>query len=365
MNNALILVVDDQASNIQAVGALLTRAGYEVMPALSGTQALARTAQRLPDLVLLDMQMPEMNGFELCEKLKADPRSQDVPVIFLTASHERELLVRAFEQGAVDYVTKPFVAEELLARVKTHLELKSARDHLAMLARERADLTQIVAHDLKNPLSGILLTADLLERSSGKPERMAELIGGLRDSANRCLQFIDGYLGRWAQSETPRRLDLENFDLAAVLRAAAADLKHKAESKRMRIALQIEDDPEVEANALAVRHVIENLVSNALRYAPEGSVIDIACATGRSGMAKLSVMDRGPGIAPEAREKLFKRYVRLAGSEGVAHSSGLGLAIAKEELDRMGGHLWYEPRDGGGACFSLVLPLAGQAEKSP
>lgn len=356
MNKALILVVDDQAANIQAVGALLAKNGYEVMPALSGEQALARVAQKTPNLVLLDMQMPGMNGFEVCARLKADAATADIPIIFLTASHEREILVHAFAQGAVDYVTKPFMPEELLARVKTHVELKAARDHLVTIARERAELTQIVAHDLKNPLTSILFTADMLERSQSKPERLPELVRGLRDSANRCVSFIDGYLGRWAQSDTPRRLELAAFPLARCVIQAAEGLKLKAENRRMRIAVQLLDEPTVRANEIALQHVLENLISNALRYAPEGSTVDVECSTGRSGMAKVSVMDRGPGVAEADRNKLFKRYTKLANAEGVAHSSGLGLAIAKEEMDRMGGHLWYEERDGGGACFSLVLP---------
>ena len=358
MNRSLVLVVDDRAINIQTVGALLTRAGYEVMPALSGEQALSRCAQRLPDLILLDMQMPGMDGFEVCRRLKADTDTRHLPVIFLTASHEREKLVQAFAEGAVDYVTKPFVAEELLARVKTHLELKAARDHLAQLARERADLTQIVAHDLKNPLTSILFTADMLTRSSDKPERQAELIGGLRESVHRCLEFIDGYLGRWAQSDTPRPVDVQSFESGPILQAAVEGLTPAAAAKNMQIALSAAHAPAVLGNASALRRVLDNLISNALRYAPAGSAIDVHCITGKSGMAKISIMDRGPGIPADRQQQLFKRYVRLATTEQVAHSSGLGLAIAKEEVDRMGGHLWYEDRDGGGAQFNLVLPLA-------
>lgn len=130
MDRDVIFVVDDQASNIEVVTALLERANYEVVPALSGEEVLEHCLRRTPSLVLLDMRMPVMDGFEVCEHLRANPRTADVPIIFLTAARERESVIQGFQHGAVDYVTKPFVAEELLARVKTHVELKRARDHL-------------------------------------------------------------------------------------------------------------------------------------------------------------------------------------------------------------------------------------------
>lgn len=353
---ALVLVVDDQATNIQAVGALLVQGGHDVMPALSGEQALQRCEQRTPDLVLLDMRMPGMDGFEVCAKLRENPRTADVPIIFLTAAHEREVLVKAFESGAVDYVTKPFVAEELLARVKTHLELKSTRDRLTQLAQERAELTQVVAHDLKNPLAGILMATETLAKATLEVPQ-ATALKGIRDSANRCLSFIDEYLGRWAQSEKPRTVELSAMVVKPILQDALAALRPVAEAQGLSLHLSMKDDPEVLVNARSLRHIIDNLISNAIKYGAKAGTIDLEANVGRSGMLRITVGDRGPGVPADQHGNLFKRYVRLPGSDA-AHSSGLGLAISKEEAERMGGHLWYEDRDGGGALFSLVLPLA-------
>lgn len=358
---ALILVVDDQAPNIQAVGALLLQGGHDVMPALSGEQALQRCEQRTPDLVLLDMRMPGMDGFEVCTRLRELPRTRDVPVIFLTAAHEREVLVKAFEAGAVDYVTKPFVSEELLARVKTHLELKSTRDRLAQLAQERAELTQVVAHDLKNPLAGILMAVESLAKASLAAPQQGS-VTAIRDSANRCLAFIDEYLGRWAQSEQPRHVELSATRLKPILQDALAALRPVAEAAGMGLHLSMQADPAVLTNPRSVRHLVDNLVSNAIKYGGKTEVIELEAVIGRSGMLRLTVGDRGPGVPPEQRENLFKRYVKLPGAQA-AHSSGLGLAISKEEAERMGGHLWYEDRDGGGALFTLVLPLAPEDEQ--
>lgn len=354
---SLVLVVDDQATNIQAVGALLVQGGHDVMPALSGEQALQRCEQRTPDLVLLDMRMPGMDGFEVCAKLREHPRTCDVPIIFLTAAHEREVLVKAFESGAVDYVTKPFVAEELLARVKTHLELKSTRDRLAQLAQERAELTQVVAHDLKNPLAGILMGTETLAKATTLEAPQTTALKSIRDSANRCLSFIDEYLGRWAQSEKPRTVELSAMVVKPILQDALAALRPVAEAQGLSLHLSMNDDPEVMANARSLRHIIDNLVSNAIKYGGKTGTIELEANVGRSGMLRITVGDRGPGVPADQHGNLFKRYVRLPGAEA-AHSSGLGLAISKEEAERMGGHLWYEDRDGGGALFSLVLPLA-------
>ncbi|HUP91940.1 MAG TPA: hybrid sensor histidine kinase/response regulator [Solimonas sp.] len=351
MSRPLILAVDDQANNLEAVAALLEMAEYDVATALSGREALEACAQRPPDLVLLDMRMPGMDGIAVCTKLRQDPRTTHIPVIFLTAAHQRETVVEAFSTGAVDYVTKPFVAEELLARVKTHVELKRARDHLAAIAQERADLTQIVAHDLKNPLTSILLAVERI----ASPGESIDAAAVIRRSAERCLAFIDRYLGRWAASTTQARaLDVVPLNLGPILREAAEGLAHIAQDRGMRIHVQVDSDPLVLGSPTAVRHVVDNLISNALRYAPRGSAVEVRCET---GLGRVSVEDRGPGVPAERQGQLFKRYVRMENSADTPHSTGLGLAISREEVERMSGRLWYRDREGGGASFCFVLPL--------
>ena len=163
--SGLILVVDDQESNLQVVANLLTSAGYEVVPATSGLQALQRLAARLPDLILLDLLMPGMDGIEVCRRLQAQPEWAALPVIFVSAADDKELIVRALDSGGVDYVTKPFNKAELLSRVRTHLTLKQVREHAERLAEDRHELIGILAHDLKNHLFGIQLSASLIADS--------------------------------------------------------------------------------------------------------------------------------------------------------------------------------------------------------
>lgn len=362
---ALILVVDDQLSNIQTVGTLLSQSGYDVMPATSGDQALQRAKLRRPDLMLLDMLMPGMDGFEVCQRWRSDPDLAAIPIIFLTAAIDRDFLVRAFDSGAVDYVTKPFVSEELLARVRTHIELKRARDHLKRYATECTELTQIVAHDLKNPLSSIQFSAMLMRRDPPPtPERMQRLVSIVLSSSSEALSFVQQYLGRWADGELQRHQNVETFELAPMVEEALNEFSPVAEIKGMRLLLERSDMPDdlilrVRADRMASGHILNNLISNAIKYGAGSSDIQIQFGNGHPGFARIDVLDRGPGISVSDQEKLFRRYVRLGTStDNENTSSGLGLAISKQEASQMGGDLWYTARAGGGACFSFELPLA-------
>jgi len=355
----LVLVVDDLPANVQLLGQMLSHEGYEVMPATSGDQALARARARVPDLVLLDLLMPDMDGVEVCRQLRADPQLADVPVIFLTAATERDLLVRAFETGAVDYLTKPFVAEELLARVRTHVNLKRANDHLRLIAREREDVTAIVAHDLKNPIANIRFAALMLQRPGLSEERRASLVDDIIVCCDDALAFILRYLARRAETERLRTFTLEPVDLGALVarvlaaQAAAAEVRG-IELRRDGPSLAVFADP------AALRNVLQNLLSNAIRFAPTGSAVEVHLDDSRAGYARIYVLDRGPGVPESERQKLFQRFARISNrGEDDSTSTGLGLAIAKSDVEQMNGFLWYEPRADGGSVFAFELPLAG------
>ena len=357
----LVLVVDDQAANVQAVGALLAQNELDVMPALSGEQALQRLQQRAPDLILLDMMMPGMDGFEVCRRLRADARHAAIPIVFLTAANERHLLVRAFAAGAVDYVTKPFVAEELLARVRTHIDLKRSRDHLARIARECNDLTQIVAHDLKSPLSSIRFSALMLLQRLSADDRLRDLAESIRDSSEDALRFIHDYLEQWAEGELKRRFERVPLDLGVLVRHVLERMQPAAASRNQVLDLHVQPGDPAYADGTAVAHVVENLVSNAIKYGPADARIDIEVGPGAPGMVRVAVCDRGPGLSESAQKQLFQRYVRL-GRRAAEHSSGLGLAIAKQDITQLGGHLWFEPREGGGAVFAFDLPAVARPD---
>lgn len=362
-----ILVVDDQSANLRVVSTLLARHGYEVATAGSGEEALAMASAQVPDLMLLDMLMPGMDGFALLAAIKQRPELLRLPVVFLTAAHDRDLLLRAFDAGAVDYVTKPFMPEELLARVNAHIGLKLARDRLERVAGERQQLVNLVAHDLKNPLSSVLFASDILLADSIRPERVPRYLEMIRDSAMDALGYIRRHLEAQADAHSVRARSNAEFAMAPlpdVLDWLQGRYGLQMEGRGVRLRTCVpEDCKPVAIDALVLRQVAENLISNAMKYAP-GSDIEISVRDSAPGFWQLRVEDRGPGVSAARQRDLFKPFMRH-GDVDPAHgwsSSGLGLSLARQIVANAGGRLWYEDRDGGGARFIIELPEAALSE---
>jgi len=356
-----VLVVDDQPSNLRVIGALLMRHGYAVTTAERGADALDALEQQLPDLLLLDMLMPGMDGFDLLREIRMRPDWASLPVVFLTAAQDRDLLLRAFDAGAVDYVTKPFMPEELLARVQAHIGLKLTRDRLERVARERAELVNLVAHDLKNPLTSIFFASELLLGGATRPERVPRYLQMVRESAEDALGYIHRYLETQAEQAGSR-----DDAGAAPARARLHELMHWLDQRyalqledrgaTLRLAPDEDDAPPVAADPLVLRQVCENLIGNAIKYAP-GSDIELSVHAGAPGFRQLWVEDRGPGIPASQQAALFTPYFRIrSGDRAVDEmSSGLGLSLARQIIAATGGELRYEDREGGGARFVLEL----------
>lgn len=359
----VVLIVDDVENNVRLAGTILAAAGYEIVPALSAEQCFQRVEARMPDLALLDMRMPGTDGLAVLERWKEGAATRDVPVIMVTASGERADLLAAFARGAVDYIQKPFAPEELLARVKTHLELKATRDHLKRVAAERAELAAIVAHDLKNPLSSILFAAKMLDRDTVDLTRCRTMAKHISQSAESALAFIGNYLERRAEGELLRRFALAPVYLDGIAARAKAELAPIAETKRQRVDVIVETDTTVLADFEALAGVALNLLSNAIKYSPVGATIELRAGLGNEGMGRLAVYDEGPGITPGERERLFQRFVRLSStpSSDSEASSGLGLALARQDVLHMNGEIWFEPREPRGSVFFVELPLASHA----
>ncbi|MDQ2701670.1 MAG: hybrid sensor histidine kinase/response regulator [Pseudomonadota bacterium] len=358
-----ILVVDDQPANLRAVSALLTRHGYEVRTAGHGEEALASATQHVPDLLLLDMMMPGMDGFELLAELKQHPELRMLPAIFLTAAQDRDMLLRAFESGAVDYVTKPFIPEELLARVTAHVGLKLTRDRLERVARQRQELVNLVAHDLKNPLSSVLFASDVLRNSGCKPERIPRYLEMIHESVGDALGYIRRYLETQAQRAGGHKPAPASTTLNEVLDWLVQRYELQLESRGLRMQLST---PAVRCHVamdgLVLRQVAENLVNNAMKYAP-GSAIELSIRSSAPGFWQLLVEDRGPGVSPVRQHHLFKPFTRLSDTDPAdGMSSGLGLSLAKQILSGYEGNLWYEDREGGGARFIIELPAAAEPD---
>ena len=353
-----ILVVDDQPGNLRVVGALLSRNGYQVLEASTGHDALRIARDKVPDLILLDVLMPDMDGFQVLAEIRRDETLRQLPVVCLTAARDREQLLRAFDAGAVDYVTKPFLPEELLARVNAHLGLKLARDRLERVARERQKLVNLVAHDLKNPLGSVLFAVDILRNNGVAEHRIPRYLETIHDSASDAVGYIRLYL------ETQRATRRDDAGTASapgreVLEVLESRYALQFEDRGKRLRVEAPEEAHAAISPVVLRQVVENLVSNALKYAPD-SDLEISCRGGAPGYLQLVAEDRGPGIPAARQRELFQPFTRL--HEGPAAddaSSGLGLSLARQIIADAGGQLWYEDREGGGARFVIELPAAG------
>ncbi|MBI2924163.1 MAG: hybrid sensor histidine kinase/response regulator [Verrucomicrobia bacterium] len=357
---ARILVVDDITKNLQVVGTMLRNAGYEVMPTTSGAQALERVRAQAPDLVLLDLMMPEMDGLEVCRRLKADPATQQLPIIFLTASNEMEHLVKGFEVGAVDYVTKPFNPPELLARVRTHIELKQARQRLREMNDEKNEFMGIVAHDLRSPLTAIQGFAEMMQEDAEMDRaETQEFAGRIRETAKRMTEMVQNLLDANRIERGEMKVNLAPTDLSALLSSVVAAYRPRATAKQQRIHFEDAAGPvTVSVDPSITVQVLENLVSNAVKYSPAGKNIFVRL-TRLSQVARCEVQDEGPGLSADDQKKLFGKFARLSAKPtGGEHATGLGLSIVKKMVEAMNGRVWCESELGKGATFVVEFPAA-------
>ena len=355
---ARILVVDDQPANVQIVGAVLGNLGHEIIPASDGATALKRVALRPPDLILLDLLMPGMGGCEVCLQLKGNPEWKDIPVVFLSAADDKDLIVQALETGGVDYITKPFNHAELISRVRTQLGLKAARDRLKQLAEDKDELLGILAHDLTNYLVGINLSAELMGRQIRglNNERLAQLSDNTVRSSALALTFVKEFL---ANSATDHGFTLKPTAVNLSDRAAAVVGHHQEAARRKKITIKT-DFPAGAVSALAdpsaLDQVLDNLISNAIKFSPSGKQLFVSVRTAGKH-AEWVVRDEGPGFTAEDKARMFRRYGRLsARPTGGEPSTGLGLSIVRKLVLGMGGELLCESEAGEGATFIVRLP---------
>jgi two-component system sensor histidine kinase/response regulator len=359
---ARLLVVDDQPANIQIVGRLLGGLGFEILPATDGEQAMKCLAAGRPgpDLVLLDVLMEGLDGFEVCRRIRANPDWADIPVIFLSAADDKELTVRALEAGGVDYVTKPFNQAELVSRVRTHLALKAARDRLKRLAEDKDELLGILAHDCKNHLGGMHMTAQLLcehARTLGDG-RLGQMAENIEQSSALMLAFVKEFL---ANSAADRGLlfQPQPICLNDAVSGVARRLRETAHRKQLNLRVELaEGDAKVTATGAAMDQVLDNLLSNAIKFSPPGKQIVIGVRSADQTV-ECYVRDQGPGFSEQDKLQLFRRYVRLsARPTGGEPSTGLGLSIVRKLVEAMNGQVVCESVPGGGTTFFVRLPHA-------
>jgi two-component system, sensor histidine kinase and response regulator len=372
-SEAVILIADDLQDNLNIVKAVLGYKGYQVDTAKNGKQVLEQVERRLPDLLLLDIQMPEMNGIEACRQLKANPRFKDIPVIFLTAKADSYDVVDGFKTGAVDYITKPFNTMELLARVQTHLELKKSRDllaeknrylemmstGLARLNHEKNDFMGIAAHDLKNPLTTIKGLADFLRQDVDIPqESMKVILENIMKSAERMFAIVRNLLDVNAIESGNFRFAPSPIDLEESVRELVSQYEYQASVKRVTFAVEADAGAVIHVNPDSMTQILDNLISNALKYSPHNSEVTVRVRKA-GGKVRCEVQDKGEGLTEADKAKLFGKFSQLSARPTAdEQSTGLGLFIVKKLVEAMNGTVWCESEYGKGATFIVEFVAA-------
>jgi K+-sensing histidine kinase KdpD len=357
-----ILVVDDMPANLTLLAEILKQRGYRVRPVPSGELALEAARAEPPDLVLLDIDMPELNGFEVIAQLKADARLRDTPVIFLTAHTDVTNKVKAFSLGGVDYVTKPFQAEEIYARVATHLalrrqqrELQARYDQLAALEKMRDELVHMIVHDLRSPLAGVCVLLDLMieDLAAVAPQAQSD-VAACRATAQRMIEMITTILDVNQIEAAAMKLALAPCDLVATTRGVITEMRALATDRHV-VLEPATPSVRVIADARLVGRVVQNLLANALRFTPRGGTVRIAVDARASGV-RFAMCDEGKGVPEVARTRIFEKFGALD-PEARGHSTGLGLPFCRMAIEAHGGAIGVDANDGRpGSTFWFTLP---------
>lgn len=363
-----VLIVDDIPENLQVLGNILLSKGLDVGFATNGFQALETISINPPDLILLDVMMPGMSGFTVCEKLKQNPDTKDIPVIFLTAKAQTEDIIKGFEVGAVDYVTKPFNSGELIARVMTQLEIKKSRDiinrqnsQLLELNATKDKFFSIIAHDLRGPFMGLIGLTELMNEDdeSMDDDTKRDINRKIHDTLVNQYKLLENLL-QWAQMQTGRIEYLPTtINLSILTSDVIAVLQSNADRKKIRINHHITDTCKISADRMMMRSILHNLVSNAIKFTFENGSIDISCEEFNHEYMKITIADTGVGIDPIAASKIFRiDTTHTTVGTNKEKGTGLGLIICKEMIEVNKGKIWFEPNAPTGAKFSIILPKA-------
>lgn len=361
-----ILVVDDVVSNVLLLKILLTNEGFQIITANNGEECIETAKTEKPDLILLDVMMPGISGFDTAVILKKEAETQEIPIIFLTALNNPSELVHGFQVGANDFLTKPFNKEELVMRVMHQVQLVAAKriivrqnEELKRTISNRDKMYSVIAHDLRSPMASIRMVLNLVV-SAISPDVIGPEMFELLDKANKESEethdLLDNLL-KWTKSQTGRiNVVYQDFDINEVIPGVVEIFSMIAFTKKITLEYKPNCDKlVVRADNDMLKTVVRNFLSNAVKFSPENSTIEII--TGIEGeFAKISIRDHGVGIAPERLGELFHKGETTYGTSG-EEGSGLGLQLCADFARKNGGDVTVESVLGEGSTFSVLVPL--------
>ena len=361
-----ILIVDDVVSNVLLLKILLTNEQFQVCTANNGTTCIEVAKTEHPDLILLDVMMPDINGFDTAVVLKKDATTRDIPIIFLTALNTPQDLVRGFQVGANDFLTKPFNKEELVMRVMQQISLVAAKriiekqnSELRATLNNRDKMYSVIAHDLRSPMASIRMVLNLVV-ASASPETVGEELYTLLDQANRESEEVHDLLDnllKWTKSQTGRLTVVkQELNLNDIIPGVVEIFDVIAQTKRIKLDYQpLDGDVKVIADNDMLKTIVRNFLSNAIKFSPEDSTIEIILKE-EGDFAKVSVCDHGVGIAADRLGSIFHKGETTYGTDG-EEGSGLGLQLCQDFARKNDGDCTVESIEGQGSTFSVLIPL--------
>ena len=362
-----ILVVDDVVSNVLLLKVLLTNEKFKVVTANNGKDALVQAAEKQPDLILLDVMMPEMNGFEVSEKLKANPVTQNIPIIFLTALNTTSDIVKGFKVGANDFISKPFNKEELVIRVTHQISLVAAKriilrqtEELRKTIMGRDKLYSVIAHDLRSPMGSIKMVLNMLILSlppSQIGEEMYQMLSMANQSTEDVFALLDNLL-KWTKSQIGKlNVVYQDFNIVENIASVIEIFNLVAGIKNIKLRYLGDDKIEVHADIDMMKTIMRNLLSNAIKFSYNDSEIVVGARIVDDSVV-VSVRDSGKGMSEEDQRKLLNTETHFSkyGTNN-EEGSGLGLLLCLDFAVKNGGRLWFESEEGKGSTFYFSVPL--------
>lgn len=362
-----VIVIDDNTVSLLLIAKILNNAGYKAIVTDDALNALEKIRVERPSLIILDIEMPDITGFELCKKIKTQDDLKDIPVIFLTANQETDTMVEGFQSGGVDFITKPFRKEELYVRVRNHIELAESRKTIIEMNKSRDKLYSIIAHDIRSPLAGILQTIDAIDQGFFDPssELFREIIRDLKNRTNETNTLLNSLL-QWTRMQDKNVALIPKMNnLYEVMKSCISLLELNAREKNISIELKLKKNFEAYCDEVSIHTVFRNLINNAIKFTPEFGKLSIYGKTGLRYM-EITVEDTGVGMSNEVINKIMveNEHYTSFGTHN-EKGTGLGLMIVKNFVQRNKGLLKIESAEGLGSKFTVCLPSLPRTSNIP
>jgi two-component system, sensor histidine kinase and response regulator len=373
-----ILIVDDTAENINVLIRVFERTDYQISFAPNGKKALELISMEMPDLILLDIMMPEMDGFEVCKTIKANPETREIPIIFITAKDETEDIIKGFSMGAVDYIVKPFRAEEVCTRVQTQIknqafqrelilknirlmemdkEVRDKNQRLESLNELKDKFIGIAAHDLRNPLSSIKGFSEMLQEDDLSAEDRKEFVDMIYSISENMFALLNDLLDINLIESGKLNLVLQNSNLGELTKKQISINRTIANKKNIKIKFIDLGCVDSEFDYDRISQVLNNFLNNAIKFSPRETTLRVKLSH-LNDFNKVEVIDEGPGILQEEQKKLFGEFQKLSPRPTAGETStGLGLAIAKKIIIAHKGFIGVKSETGHGSNFFFTLPI--------